>query len=216
MVKKLLLLALAVPAAYGTAVLLHPGIALDVTPLAKLPQTDLAGSYTVDAWHTSVGFEIAHLGLSRVQGRFDKVSGKFSVDPRNVGKSSVSFTVQTDSVDTNVAPRDADLRSKNYFDVETYPTITFSSTKVRKAGRGYVATGDLTIHGVTKSVEIPFEAHGPAIVGGQFGTRIGVVSEPLRISRLTYGVGPKETMNGTLAVGDEVTIKLSVEATKDQ
>ena len=214
--KKLALLALAVPAAYATVVALHPGVRLDVTPLAKLPQASLAGAYTVDPMHTSVGFDIEHLGLSRVQGRFDKVAGKFTVDPKNVERSAVAFTIQTDSVDTNVAPRDADLRSKNYFDVATYPEIGFVSRSVRKRGKGYVATGDLTIHGVTKTVEIPFEAHGPAVVGGPFGTRVGIVSEPLKLSRLAYGVGSAAQMNGTLAVGDEVTIKLSVEATKDQ
>ena len=213
---KLALLTLAVPAALGAVLVFHPGVAFEATPLTKLPQADLSGTYTVDPMHTSVGFEIVHMGLSHVQGRFDKIEGKLVVDPKNPDRSSVTFRIMTESVDTNVAPRDADLRSKNYFDVAEYPEILFTSTRFQKKDKGYVVIGNLTMHGVTKEVQIPFEAHGPKVVGGQFGTRVGVVSAPLTLSRLAFGVGNGDKMNGVMALSDEVTIRLSLEATRDQ
>ena len=215
---KLALLVLAAPVAFGAAVVFHPGVAFAETPLAKLPQSALAGSYTVDPMHTSVGFDIGHLGLSRVQGRFTDVSGKIVVDPAHVDKSSVTFRIGTDSVDTAVAPRNAHLKTKDFFDVATYPEITFVSTKVSKKGKGYVATGDLTMHGVTKQIAIPFMAYGPTPVGAQMGgVRVGIVSEPFTLDRMAFGISYDERLpNGQPAVSHDVNVRLSVEATQDK
>lgn len=209
---KLALLALAVPAASGAVVVFHPGVAFAETPLAQGTPQDLnkPGTYTADPMHTSVGFDIGHLGISRVQGRFEKVSGKLNVDPKNVEKSSVTFTIAVDSVNTAVAPRDAHLKSKDYFDATTYPEITFVSSKIAKKGKGYVATGSLTIHGTTKIVEIPFEAFGP-IYTEMGGTRVGIVSAPLKLSRTAFGVGAPGA-----GLSDDVTVRLSLEATQDK
>ena len=212
---KLVLLALAVPAAYASVLAFHPGVALQTTPLARGQETPLAGNYTVDPMHTSVGFDIGHFGLSRVQGRFTDVSGKFVVDPKAVGKSSVSFRIGTDSVDTAVAPRNAHLKTKDFFDVATYPEITFVSTKVERKGKGYVATGDLTMHGTTHVVQIPFKAYGPAVTA--MGTRVGIVSEPFVLDRMAYGIPYDEKMpNGQPAVSHDVNVRLSVEAVQDK
>lgn len=216
---KLALIALAVPAAYAAVVAFHPGITLDVTPLAKVGQeSPLGGRYTVDPMHTSVGFDIGHLGLSRVQGRFTDVSGKLNVDPKNVGKSSVSFRVGTDSVDTAVAPRNAHLKTKDFFDVATYPEIAFVSTKIEKKGKGYVAWGNLTMHGTTHLVQIPFKAYGPAVVGAQMGgVRVGIVSEPFALDRMAYGIPYDEKLpNGQPAVSHDVNVRLSMEAVQDK
>ncbi len=215
---KAALLLLAAPAAFGALVVFHPGVAFAETPLAKLPALQGAGTYSVDPLHTSVGFDIEHLGLSRVQGRFTDVSGKFTVDPKSPEKSSVTFRIGTDSVDTAVPPRNAHLKTKDFFDVANYPEITFASTKIAKKGKGYVATGNLTMHGVTKVVQIPFTAHGPTEVGAQMGgTRIGIVSEPFKLNRLEYGIPYNEKLpDGTPAVGYDVNVRLSVEATLDK
>lgn len=216
---KLALLALAVPAAFGAVVVFHPGVAFAETPLAQQPAIALGeGIYTVDPAHTSVGFDIGHVGLSRVHGRFNEVSGKIVVDPKVVGKSSVTFRIATTSVDTAVAPRDAHLRTKDYLDVATYPDIVFASTKVEKKGKGYVATGNLTLHGVTKEIRIPFKATGPVDVGPQMGGyRVGIVAEPIVLNRLDYGVGDtSEFPKGTMSLSPEINVRLSLEAVRDK
>ena len=215
---KPLLLLLAVPAAFASVVAFHPGVAFAVTPLAKLPQTPLSGVYTVDPMHTSVGFDIGHLGLSRVQGRFTDVSGKLVVDPQRLDRSSVAFRIGTDSVDTAVAPRNAHLKTKDFFDVATYPEITFASRSVRKRGKGYVAVGDLTMHGVTREIAIPFKAYGPAEVGPQMGgVRVGIVSEPFTLNRMDFGIPYDQKLpGGAPAVSHDVNVRLSLEATREE
>ena len=214
---KLALATLVVPVALGSVVLLHPGVAFAGTPLARLaPAAIPAGAYTADPAHTSVGFEIEHLGVSKVQGRFDKTTGTLKVDPKNLAGSSVSVAIPTDSIDTAVAPRDAHLKTPDFFDAAKYPELTFRSTTIRRAGKGYVAEGDLTIKATTKRVSIPFTAYGP--VADPWGnTRIGIVSDPIKIDRQAYGIAYNEKLpSGTPAVGNEVTIRLSMEATLDK
>jgi polyisoprenoid-binding protein YceI len=201
---------LALSALAAAFVVFHPGRAYAETPLAKLaPQTSFpdSGTFTVDPMHTCIGFDIGHLGLSRVQGRFDKFTGSLTADSKDPSKSSVEITAQSDSVDTNVAPRDADLRSANFFDVEKFPTLTFKSTKITKRGKGFLAEGELTIKGVAKPVSIPFQAYGP-IKDPWGATRIGIVAQPIVIHRqefgMTFDLGP---------VSDDVTVRLSLEAT---
>lgn len=207
--RRIAIAALVVPAGLLAGVAFHPGAAFAATKLSRLaPATSLqGGTYTVDPAHTAVGFEIGHLGLSRVQGRFDKLEGTLHADPGNLSASSVDFTIQADSVDTNVPPRDADLRSANFFDVAVNPTITFKSTRIAKRGSGYVATGDLTMHGVTQSITIPFKAYGP-ITDPWKAQRIGIVSDPIVLDREAYGMKTDVPM-----VGSKVTVRISLEAT---
>jgi polyisoprenoid-binding protein YceI len=218
MKSKLALLVLAAPALFGAVVVFHPGAAFAVTPLAQGAATTLvAGTYTVDPMHTSVGFDVGHMGLSLVQGRFTDVSGKLVVDPKQVGKSSVTFRIGTESVDTAVAPRNAHLKTKDFFDVATYPDIVFASTKIEKKGKGYLATGNLTLHGTTREIQIPFKAYGP-VVTPEAGTRVGIVAEPITLSRAAYGI-PYNAMipdGKTPMVSDDVTVRLSLEATLDK
>jgi len=212
MKKRLAFAAFVLPVAFAGYIAFHPGVAFARSPLASLAPSAFkqSGGYTTDPMHTSVGFEIDHLGLSRVQGRFTKHTGHLQVDTGDLTKSSVEFTIQTDSVDTAVAPRDADLRSPNFFEVDKYPTIAFKSTKIRKSGKGYLADGDLTIHGVTKSISIPFKQYGP-VKDPWGGTRIGVVADPIIVNREDFGMKFDVPM-----VGSKVTVRLSLEATLDK
>ncbi len=180
---------------------------------AALP---VAGTYTLDPVHTSIGFEIQHMGLSKVQGRFDDKSGKIVADPADLSKSSVSFTAQVASIDTNVAPRDADLKSANFFDAAKYPTLTFQSTAIRKSGDHYVADGTLTIKDQSHPVSIPFRYLGP--VQDPFGgTRLGILTDPITISRSAYGITWDHKMpDGSPQLADAVTVRLSAEATEDK
>lgn len=173
------------------------------------------GEWVVDPWHTNVNFTIQHMGISLVRGRFDDVKGTLHVDQNNLNDSSVQFIIQTAGINTNVKMRDDDLRSPNYFDAVKYPTITFQSTRIEKSnGRTktqYIAFGNLTIHGVTKAIELPFDVNGP--IHDTFGgVRFGVLIHTL-LHRLDYGVGPNNKMsNGLPDIGNDVDIDISLEA----
>jgi polyisoprenoid-binding protein YceI len=175
-----------------------------------------AGSYTIDPMHSLASFEIVHLGLSHIRGRFDTMSGHITADPAHLENSSVTFTAQVDSIDTNVAPRDADLKSDAFFDAAKYPTLTFQSTRIRQTHGGFIADGQLTIKGVTQSVAIPFKYYGP-VVDPFGGTRMGIAADPITISRKAFGITWDHKMpDGSPQLDDTVTVLLSVEATKDK
>ena len=198
---------------------LHPGVAYIEPRMANAAETPLASaSYTIDPMHASIYFDIAHLGLSRINGRFNKFSGKIVEDAQNVGNSSVSFTAETASIDTGVEPRDNHLRTPDFFDATQFPEVSFKSTSVKQVSGGYVLIGDLTMHGVTKTVTIPFTHHGPYTMEqqGKQVTRIGVVAEPLVLKRSDFGIGKTDPMpDGTMGLSDEVVVRISFEATKD-
>lgn len=197
----------------------HPGVAFATPAYAAGQSTSLPvqGSFTVDPMHTSIGFEIGHMGISKIQGRFNKHAGRLVVDQKDPSRSSVEFTIQTESIDTAVAPRDGHLRTADFFDVAKYPELIFKSTRIRKAGRGYVAEGDLTLKGVTRKISIPFKAYGP-IADAQSGSqRIGIVADPITINRRDYGINYGQNMpSGKPAIDNDVTIKLALEATLEK
>lgn len=171
----------------------------------------LTGTWNLDPAHTNVNFAIKHFGISTVRGRFDDVKGAIIANAEHPDQSSVSVTIAAKSIDTNVQMRDDDLRSAHYFDVATYPEITFDSTKILSPSPGLlVAVGNLTIHGVTKEVRLPFVVEGP--VKDPFGaTRIGIESQ-VHVTRSEFGIGGQDKLlGGALAEGDDVTITISTE-----
>jgi polyisoprenoid-binding protein YceI len=217
---KTTLMPIAIAAGLGAYVSLHPGIAYTEPRTASGKPTPFAqpASYTIDPTHTSVYFEITHLGLSKTHGRISKLSGKIREDEKDLAKSSVEFTAQVDSIDTALPARDEHLKNSEYFDVAKYPELTFKSTKVARARDGYVVTGDLTIKGTTKSVSIPFKHYGPlTLTVGDRSTRVGITAEPITIKRSDFGVGTNQKLpDGTPGASDEVTVRISLEATLDK
>ena len=219
MKKILALVPIAVVTAGAAYVAFHPGTAYADPAFAKGTQTPLANqvAYTIDPMHASVSFEITHLGLSKVHGRINKFTGKIYEDEKDLTKSKVEFTAQMESIDTAVAPRDQHLRSADYFNVAKYPTMTFKSTKVAKVKEGYVVTGDLTIKDETKSVSIPFKHFGPYEMKGMADqpVRIGIIADPITVKRTDFGVSDASKLpDGTLGISDEVTVRISFEATR--
>src|SRR5512142_735914 len=125
--------------------------------LSLAPTLALAGasSWNIDASHSQVGFAVKHLVISNVRGEFGAYQGKLVLDESDVTRSTVDATIDVNSLTTKVADRDVHLKSADFFDVAKYPSITFKSTKVAKAGKDQLkVTGDLTLHGVTKPVAL--------------------------------------------------------------
>jgi polyisoprenoid-binding protein YceI len=151
--------------------------------------------------------------ISTVSGSFTDFSGTIAFDPQDLPKSSIDVNIKAASLDTRVKMRDDDVRSPNFLDVAKYPEITFKSTSVEKSGDGYVAHGQLTIHGVTKSVDLPFQVTGQT--KDPWG-KFRIAGEgTLTINRTDYGIVWNKTLdNGGAVVSNEVKIALTIEAVK--
>ncbi|MGD0986990.1 MAG: YceI family protein [Candidatus Sulfotelmatobacter sp.] len=176
-------------------------VALLLTITASAQET-----WTLDPPHSSAQFSVRHLGVSTVRGAFTKVSGTVKYDANNLAKSSIQTTIDAASVDTRVDMRDNDLRSANFLDVQKYPAITFASKKIEAAGAGKLkATGDLTIHGVTKEVVLDVDGPSEAMKDPWGNMRMGA-SATTKINRNDFGVSGRPGM-----VGDEITITLDIE-----
>lgn len=168
------------------------------------------GAYSFDKAHSAIGFRVRHMGLIDVPGYFRDFTGTVNYDAKDVTKSTVEFTTKMTSVDTGVEGRDKHLRSKDFFEVETYPDMTFKSTKIEKKGKNMILTGDLTMKGVTKSVSFPFNLVG--FVKDQRGTKMGVTAETV-INRRDFGVNYGSNLpNGTPVLSDNITVVLNIEA----
>ena len=132
-----------------------------------------ADTYEIDAAHSSVQFSVRHMMISNVRGEFTKLSGKAVGDVANPTAAIVEATIEAASIDTRNEKRDEHLRSPDFLDVAKFPTITFKSTKVEKAGDGWKLTGDLTLHGVTKPVVLDVTNVTPPTKDPWGNTRIG-------------------------------------------
>jgi polyisoprenoid-binding protein YceI len=165
-------------------------------------------TWQIDPNHTAAQFSVRHLGISTVRGAFTKASGTVVYDPSDPGKTVIDVTIDANSVDTRVQMRDNDLRSPNFFDVAKYPTLTFKSTHVEAAGSGKLkATGDLTIHGVTKQVVLDVDGPSEPMKDPRDKWHMGA-SATTKINRKDFGVNGNPT-----AVGDEIAITIDVELT---
>jgi polyisoprenoid-binding protein YceI len=170
----------------------------------------VAGTWTIDPVHSEVGFVVRHLMVSKVKGKFAVFSGAITI-AANPLESSVTASIDAGSISTGDVNRDGHLRSGDFFEVEKYPEFSFHSTAVVPSGSNYVVTGDLTIHGVTHSVDLDLEFNGvsPDPWGG---TRAGFSAET-EISRKDYGIEFNMPVDGGgVVVGDKVKITLEIEA----
>jgi polyisoprenoid-binding protein YceI len=174
----------------------------------------VAGTWTIDPVHSEVSFVVRHMMVSKVRGRFDKFEGTIvtGADPL---QSSVNATVDLSSVNTGEPNRDNHIRSADFFEVESHPTLTFHSTGVRSDGDDFLLDGDLTIRGTTKAVTLKLEVNGfgPDAYGG---TRSGF-SASTEINRNDFGVSYNGPIpGGGVAVSEKVTIHLEIEGVLDK
>jgi polyisoprenoid-binding protein YceI len=189
---------------------LAPAVA--AVALILSPALSSASTWQLDHDHSSIQFKVRHLMVSYVKGVFHGFNGTVDIDDQDVTRSKVNVTIDTESVDTGVAKRDADLRSANFFDVAHYPTMTFTAKKIVKNGAsGLMVTGDLTIHGSTREVVLNVEGLTPAVKDPWGGMRRGA-SAVVTINRKDFGLMYNKLLEtGGVVVGDEVAISIEAE-----
>ena len=175
--------------------------------------TQATGTWVIDPVHTNLGFSVRHAMVSKVRGNFTDYTGSFTIDGDNLANSTAELTIQTASIETKTADRDAHLKSPDFLDVENFPTLTFKSTAVASKGDDIVVTGDLTIHGVTKSVDVVYTFLG--LSTDPYGNNKIGFEGSAKISRKDFGLTWNAALEtGGVMVGDDIKLNLDVEANK--
>lgn len=173
----------------------------------------LTGSYQLDPAHTRLGFAARHALVTKVHGWWDSFEGQLHLDAADPTASSVALTIDAASIRTNNADRDAHLRSGDFFDVERYPTITFESTDVEALKDHYRVTGDLTIKGITRSVELDLTYQGNCVDPyNQF--RVGIAGSG-SIKRGDWGLTWNAALEaGGVVLSDRIELEIDISAVK--
>ena len=184
--------------------------------MTTLTQDTALQTFTVDSAHSRAGFTVRHMGFSKVRGRFEQFEATLHVDPSDLTTLEAEATIQTKSVNTGDPKRDEHLRSADFFEAETYPTLTFKSTGVRNVnGRRFTLVGDLTMHGVTKEVELAAEYLGEG-TDPWGGTRVAFEAVTT-VNRKEFGLNWNAVLEaGGLLVSEEVEIQLEIQAIQQQ
>ncbi len=186
-------------------------VAFAVVLAAPVAASD-ATTWTIDPAHSTCGFAVKHLVVSTVRGTFGSCTGTIRLDDQDLTKSTVEATADVKSIDTRNETRDNDLRSPNFFDAEKYPTITFKSTKVQKAGDGQLkVTGDLTMKGITKPVTWDVTYSPMAVKGFKGELRRGFTAVT-QIDRKEFGLTYSKAIEAGPVVGDTVKLEVDAEA----
>ena len=180
---------------------------------SKAPIGD-SGLYNFDKAHSFIQFTVNHMGLTDLPGFFRDFTGSVNFDAKDISRSTVEFTAKAASIDTGVTARDNHLKTKDFFEVDQYPDITFKSTKVEKKGKNWMMTGDFTMKGVTKSITFPFRIVGWLPPDDKSGGKMGIAAETT-INRRDYGINWGNNLpSGIAAVSDQVKISLQIDAGK--
>ena len=181
------------------------------TAALVLSASAFAADYDLDTSHTTAQFAVKHMMVSTVRGTFEKVTGTATIDDKDITKSKASISIDVNSVQTREPKRDAHLKSPDFFDVEKTPNITFTSTKVEKAGAGLKITGDLTMHGITKPVT--FDATMPtAAQKSPWGSSVRAISASTKINRKDWNLNWNKALEaGGLLVSEDVELSFDAE-----
>lgn len=185
--------------------------------MSTVEQSDVtATTWTVDPAHSNVEFSIRHLMISTVKGRFSGATGTAIIDDGQPGKGQLDVTIDVASIDTREAQRDAHLRSADFFDVDTFPSMTFRSSRIeRVADDRLTVTGDLTIRDRTRPVVLDVTAEGRG--NDPWGGERAGFSASGKIKRSDFGLTWNQVLEaGGVAVGDEVKIAIDAELVKQE
>ena len=167
------------------------------------------GKFAIDGMHSKIGFEVPHLVISTVEGKFNKYEGTFTVD-KKIDKSKVEVSIDTDSIDTSIGQRDTHLKSPDFFDAAKYPKMTFTSSKVSQKDDTLTITGDLKIKDVSKKITFDLKYLG-AVKDG-YGAEKLAFKGKTKISRKEFGLKWNQAVEAGPVVGDEIEISLALEA----
>lgn len=172
------------------------------------PPALAAGTWTIDPAHSEIGFTVRHL-MTKVRGSFREFEGSVEVAD-DLANSRATVTIQLASVDTGTAQRDDHLRSGDFLDIAKFPTMSFESTGLRPNGDGFVLSGDLTVKGVTRQVELTAEFLG--VENDAYGNIRAGFEATTTINRKDFGVDTNVPLGGEkLLIGDQVAIQISVQ-----
>jgi polyisoprenoid-binding protein YceI len=170
----------------------------------------IAGTWTIDPVHSEVSFTVRHMMVSKVRGHFTRFEGEFVTAPDPLD-SQVTATIDLSSIDTRNPTRDDDMRSANFLEIETHPEMTFRSTGVRRSGDHFLVDGELSLHGVTRSVELQLEVNG--FTKDPFGATRAGFSARTEIDRRDFGITSNMPMDGGgVVVGEKIQIFVEIEA----
>jgi polyisoprenoid-binding protein YceI len=185
------------------------------TTTAPATLADLAGTWTIDASHTRIGFVARHAMVTKVRGAFNEFEGSAVVDAEDFTKSTAALSIKAASIDTRNEQRDGHLRSNDFLAMDEFPEITFISTGVTQTGpAGLELTGDLTIKGVTRAVTVPFEFEGLAT--DPFGNQRAGFEGAVTINRKDYGITWNAALEtGGVLVSDKIVLEFEVSAIKN-
>ncbi len=173
----------------------------------------MTNTWNIDVGHSAIHFWVRHMVISKVHGRFARWSGAIQLDEQDLGRSSVAVRIEAASIDTQVADRDAHLRSADFLDAARYPELTFTSRKVERAGGDLRVTGDLTLHGVTREVVLEAEYAGTG--KDPWGNERAGFSAKATIDRKEFGLAWNAALEtGGVLVGEKVEISIELEAVK--
>ncbi|NOU97736.1 hypothetical protein GC093_31575 [Paenibacillus sp. LMG 31456] len=170
--------------------------------------------WTVDTTHSSIDFTIRHMMIAKVKGTFHTFEAEIEADTDDLTSADVHFSIDLSSIDTRNSDRDAHLRTADFFDVEQFPLLTFKSSQIVKTGEGeYDVTGDVTLHGVTRSetFAVTFEGSGKDPWGNEKAGFSGQGSFKRSDYGLTYNAALE---TGGVLIADEVKISIEIEASK--
>lgn len=172
--------------------------------------------WNIDASHTNVGFSVKHMMVSKVRGQFGVFEGSIDGNPEDLKNAKIEFKIDAASIDTKSEDRDNHLRSGDFFETETYPHITFTSTEIVEKGKGkYDLTGDITIKDVTKKITFAtdFEGQGK----NPWGVDVAAFEASTKLSRKEFGLTWNQALEaGGVLVGDDITITLEIQANPAQ
>ncbi len=182
------------------------GILAITAPLA-LAQTS---TWAIDPAHSELDFVVRHMSVSNVHGRIGNIQGNVVMNDTDATKSTVNVTIDTTTVDTGVSQRDTDIKGKDFFDIGQFPTATFTSTKVVKNGTHLTVSGNLTLHGVTRPVDLDVDGPSAPVPGMDHKPHSGF-SATTTINRKDFGVGPNF---GAAMVSDEIKLTIELEVVK--
>lgn len=173
-------------------------------------RADLVGTWTIDPAHTRVGFSTRHAMVTKVRGAFNDVRGTVVVSPEDWAGSTVVLQIAAASIDTRSPDRDGHLRSPDFFDVEQFPLITFTSTSIDEVSDdNFIVNGELQIHGISRPVSIPLEFTG--LERDPFGAQRAGLEGARRIDRRDFGVTWNTPLDsGGVLVSDKINLEFEI------